>query len=210
MDSRSFAFDHRAHAGSVVDHLTEEFDRRLAGPVGTVRSVIDEGRTIGGLVTSGLVSSVEEFVRLADSRSEIEAITPRVDSLADLRSVIDERFTIGGLVSSAEEFDRRLAGPVGTVRSVIDEGRTIGGLADVRSVFDHLTGLDHHRLAGLVPLMEEQVGRITDVDRLAGQLSDASGFRPTIEPAGVPAATLLLILLAFAVTRAGLGDTVLE
>ncbi|HEV2069130.1 MAG TPA: hypothetical protein VGR26_05000 [Acidimicrobiales bacterium] len=177
-EARSVVGERLATSGLVSS--TEEFHRRLAGPVGELGSVVGERITIGGLATSGLVSSTEEFYRLAGSRSEIEAITPRVDPLADFRSVLDERFTV----------DR---------------------LADVRSVFDHLTGLDHHRLAGLASVMEEHVGRITGVDRGAGQRSDASALRPAIEPADVPAATLLLLLLlALAVTRAGLADTVLE
>ncbi len=48
------------------------------------------------------------------------------------------------------------------------------------------------------------------VDRLAAQLSDAIALRPPIEPADVPAASLLLVLVALAVTRAGLADAVVE
>ena len=96
---------------------------------------------VGRITGPRLVSSAEEFDRLFGSRWVIEAITPRVDPLADFRFVLDERFTVDGV---------------------------------------------------------------------AGQLSDASALRLPIEPVDVPAATLLLVLLALAVTTAGLADAVVQ
>ncbi len=92
-------------------------------------------------------------------------------------------------------------------RSILD-ARPVArdGGAAAGSVMEEITPRLDHR-ANFRSVLDE---RVAGVDHLAGPLSDAGSLRPPLEPADVPAATLLLVLLGLAVTRAGLVDVVVE